>query len=483
MTGHSFLGASLFALLSTAIFASPLAAQTPPPLTVQASTPAGGPKIPATLPLSFDNSDPTGVITTYQPNGPTITKGNPYFTPLGANGRTCFTCHQPNNGWGLSGGWIRMRFNKNPTTDPLFLPVDGAVCPSDPVATPAAAQQAYRLLLSQGLIRVGLAMPANAQFTVAVKSDPDNCTGTPATGLTSPSSGTVNVYRRPLQTANLTFLSAIMWDGREPSLAHQAIDAALTHEQAATAPSATQQKQIVAFESGLFAAQSSDTDAGDLTAAGGGPVALSKTLFTAGINDSVGQNPTGAPFNPAIFSLYNAWSGLTGTDAESQARASIARGQQIFNTKPITITTVAGLNDLPGKRTILGTCGTGHDTPNVGNRSLPLFLNMGIAATAPPGLNATQLPVFALTCSAGAPAGAPNPVLVTDPGRALTTGSCADIGKFKVPELRGLASRAPYFHNGGAGTLNDVLTFYQKRFNIPFTAQERTDLINFLQAL
>jgi cytochrome c peroxidase len=74
-------------------------------------------------------------------------------------------------------------------------------------------------------------------------------------------------------------------------------------------------------------------------------------------------------------------------------------------------------------------------------------------------------------------------VKTTDPGRALITGSWADIGKVKGPILRGLASRAPYFHNGSAGSLADVLTFYDKRFNIGFTAQEQADLIAFLNAL
>ena len=71
----------------------------------------------------------------------------------------------------------------------------------------------------------------------------------------------------------------------------------------------------------------------------------------------------------------------------------------------------------------------------------------------------------------------------TDPGRALVTGLWADIGKVKGPILRGLAARAPYFHNGTAATLSDAVTFYDKRFGIGFTAQEKTDLVNFLNAL
>jgi cytochrome c peroxidase len=50
--------------------------------------------------------------------------------------------------------------------------------------------------------------------------------------------------------------------------------------------------------------------------------------------------------------------------------------------------------------------------------------------------------------------------------RALITGLWADIGKVKGPNLRGLAARAPYFHNGSAESLSDIVTFYEKRFRI-----------------
>ena len=65
----------------------------------------------------------------------------------------------------------------------------------------------------------------------------------------------------------------------------------------------------------------------------------------------------------------------------------------------------------------------------------------------------------------------------------MLTGKWKDIGKFKGPVLRGLAARAPYFHNGSAADLNEVLDFYETRFGLVFTDQERADLIAFLNAL
>src|SRR5262249_33096894 len=74
--------------------------------------------------------------------------------------------------------------------------------------------------------------------------DPYGCNTNPTTGLTGSKTGTVSVYRRVLPTANLGFLSTIMWDGREPSLFSQAVDATLGHAEAAVAPTAAQQQQI-----------------------------------------------------------------------------------------------------------------------------------------------------------------------------------------------------------------------------------------------
>jgi cytochrome c peroxidase len=73
--------------------------------------------------------------------------------------------------------------------------------------------------------------------------------------------------------------------------------------------------------------------------------------------------------------------------------------------------------------------------------------------------------------------------MVTDLGKALLSGSCADVGKVKGPILRGLAARAPFFHNGSAASLDDVVNFYDQRFGIGFTEDEKEDLVAFLGTL
>jgi hypothetical protein len=100
--------------------------------------------------------DPSGLIATDQPGGPTFPPFNAFFQNLGTNGRTCFTCHQPQTGWTVSAANVQTRFNVSLGADPIFRLVDGATCPNDDVSSMTARLTAFQLLLSNGLIRVGL---------------------------------------------------------------------------------------------------------------------------------------------------------------------------------------------------------------------------------------------------------------------------------------------------------------------------------------
>jgi hypothetical protein len=439
--------------------------------------------------IIYDSND-SGILATYRPDGPVLTPGNAFFQPLGSNGRSCFTCHQPHESWSVSAAGARARFAASDGADPLFRLVDGATCPTAKVDTPAQRRRAYRLLTEKGLFRIGLPLPAAPalQFKVNAMRDPYHCTSDRTTGLTSPTAGVMSVYRRPLPSTNLGFITSVMWDGREPDLATQVVDATLGHAQASAAPSDELRDQIVAFESGIFTAQSRDNQAGELRGLGakGGPVMLARQLpkFFLGVNDPTGQNPKGLPFNSKIFNLYKVWRTLPRTDEADQHRLSVARGERIFNTVQFNLTDVGGINDPVTRPVVVASCGTCHDAPNVGSHSIPALLNIGVSnagAFRSPRLDISGLPIFMLECTGGPLAG--KVFETTDPGRALITGDCADIGKFKIPALRGLAARAPYFHNGSAETLDDVVTFYDRRFSIGLTRRQREDLVNFLKTL
>jgi cytochrome c peroxidase len=202
-----------------------------------------------------------------------VTSQNPFFANLGTNGRTCFSCHQPQNGWTVSAASVQARFYASFGADPIFRLVDGATCLTDDVSSIEAKHQTYSLLLGKGLIRIGLSVPVTAEYRIVSVTDPYGCNTNLVTWLTnfgpsSPTTGTVSVYRRPLPATNLGFLTTIMWDGREPTLAQQSIGATLIHAQANVGPTTAQQQQIVSFESGIFTAQIFDNKAQDLTAAG-----------------------------------------------------------------------------------------------------------------------------------------------------------------------------------------------------------------------
>ena len=426
-------------------------------------------------------TDRTGTLGTYSTAGG-IDIANPFFQSLGTNGRSCASCHVAKDGWTITPHDLQARFNYTGGLDPVFRPVDGANCPSADVSTFSARQHAYSLLLDKGLIRISLPMPPGAEFTIQQISDPYDC---PETTTTQPA-----MYRRPLPSTNLDFLSAVMWDGRETvagaiagksidltqSLTNQATDATLGHAQAVNAPTAPQLAQIVGLETGLYTAQAYDEDAGSLTGKGahGGPMPLATQNFYIGINDALGGDPQGAAFNPNAFSLYNDWANMPW----QPSRQSVARGQALFNTLPIEITGVGGLNDALNQPVINGTCTTCHDSPNVGNHSFPVPLAIGTTAyPALSPLDVSGLPVYTVQCNDG------TVVQVTDIGRAMKSGHCADVGKVKGPVLRGLAARAPYFHNGAAATLDDVVDFYNQRFGLNLSDQQHEDLVAFLRAL
>lgn len=453
---------------------------------------AAGGAAQQTTPQSHDGvlvtRDPSGWLQTSTPSG-SIDAGNPFFQSLGSNGRSCNSCHRQTEGWTISAAEVRHRFEATRGTDPIFRPVDGANSPLADVSTLAARVAAYSMLLDHGVIRVSLPVPSNAEFRLTAVDDPYGYASAQALSL----------FRRPLPATNLIWDTAVMWDGRETylpfkppmdagidhedvrvSLASQALHAIMGHEQAALEPGQATLERIVDFESHLFTAQYFDNRAGRLDDDNGmgGADILAQQKFWVGINDSLGNDPTTEPFDPRVMRLFDHWRDpvvLRRSGPWQSGRAAIARGQDLFDSLPIDITGVAGLNDATGKPVIRGTCGTCHDAPNIGNHSVAAPLDIGIADAS---RRTPDMPLYTLTNIRTGQV-----VQTTDPGLAMLTGKWADIGKFKGPNLRGLAARAPYFHNGSAATLRDVVDFYDTRFHIGMSEQQKHDLVAFLSAL
>ncbi|MCW3099683.1 MAG: di-heme enzyme family [Chthonomonadaceae bacterium] len=429
-----------------------------------------------TPPNSMDAPNGEGIsrtLTTY----PKFDLNNPFFQPLGINGRTCATCHPVSQGMAITPDYVYQVFAATQGLDPLFAPVDGANAPNADMSTPAARQANCSMLLTKGLIRVERPIPPNAEFSLLSVDDPYHYANANA----------ISCFRRPLPSTNLRFLASVMWDGRElagqhsiqDALASQARDAVLGHMQALTPPTPTQVAQIIDFETHLYTSQIYDNTAGRLNGPGisAGPASLIQTPFFAGINDAFDLAQNRQPFDPEVFALFEDWLPAPSHQSGSPtpAQQAVARGEKLFNTRQFVIRNVAGLNDLIGKASFKGTCSSCHSVPKVGSNGLALLMNTGIADGS---RRTSDMPLYTLrNKKTGAT------VQTTDPGAALTSGKWGDIGKFKVPSLRGLETQSPYMHNGFSGDLLDILDFYDTRFQIGLTAQEKADLRAFLVTL
>jgi hypothetical protein len=476
-----------------------------------------------TLPAEGSWGDATGRVGILNTAGDVSTQGHPFFEPLGTNGRACVTCHQPADAMSLSAATVRARWQQTHGKDPLFAAVDGANCPNLDVAD----EKSHSLLLERGLLRVFLPWPPRApdgsaiepDFTIEVVRDPTGCNTDPEYGLTS-AAPTISVYRRPRPAANLKYVTAaafgvgpfnakdaqpaahdpetgklvnmnMMADAREPTLKSQALSAIVTHLEG-RAPSAAVLDRLLAFEAQIYTAQSYDVRAGDLVERGG-PAAFGPRAMADGRTSVLGNNVTNF-----VFPIGDAWREIARTgdaahDARAAARESIARGHDVFFYRTFWIKDAMHLNTVglgnPVKRTCATCHGmhmTGMDTANgwmdIGTTNLPWATE---TPQSPWAKQAPEMPLFKITCDKSV---APHPFLgrviyTQDPGRALITGRCNDVGTIVMQQFRGLAARAPYFSNGSARDLRELVDFYDRRFNIQYSEREKQDLVNFLGAL
>lgn len=392
-----------------------------------------------------------------------VDPANPFFQPLGANGRACGDCHKVDQGWTITPWAIRARFEESEGTDVLFKPHDTAVAPNVDVSTLEARRKAYALILSRGIVRIGLGVPATAEFEVSEIDDPYSFAT--ATSL--------SVYRRPLPVSNLAFASTVSWDARltvpgktiAEDLAEQANKANRGHGQATFDLPMETRNAIVQFETTTFSATSSMLFVGALDQGGarGGPAALASEPFYIGINSR--NDPTGKPFDAHSMTLFDAWRNPEPDTLQEWARDVVARGAKIFGEPRLKL--------ADGSR---GSCSGCHNAPNVGSGSVSaLTFDIGVADES---RRESDVPLYTLRNKTTG-----ETRKVTDPGRGLITGKWADIGKFKAPSLRDVAARAPYFHDGSAPTLFHVVAHYKDRFDADLDDRDVFDLVAFLSAL
>jgi cytochrome c peroxidase len=357
-----------------------------------------------------------------------------FFTPQGSNGRHCGTCHAPGDGWSITPSTVTSLFLATDGTDPIFVNNLDTDTPTSDMSTPEARWSATTML-RQGKFTRRVSPPAVRDYAVIAASDPFGV------GTTS----SLWFFRRPLPTANFRS-HTVMWDGANTvgtvlrdGLIKQARGNVTGAQQGAPAPDPII-FDIVDDELALSHAQLIDAAAGALDSDGahGGPEAASAQ-----------------PLVDARFDLYDAWE-----HSGAPARRQIFRGQEIFNTV-----------NAPSGRTCRG-C---HSAANNGQNVNGTLFDIGASR---PELARPDMAVYTFQRTSDGAI-----VQSTDPGRGIRSGNFADLNKFKTPNLRGLAARAPYFHNGIADTLLDVVKHYERTLGFVFTAQEEADLVAFLRSL
>lgn len=459
-----------------------------------------------TFPAKLDYTNEHGVLRTLLVDGPMETEGHPFFEPLGPNGRACVTCHQPADGMALSAKSAAERWDKTGGKDPLFAAYDGSNCPS----LPQSEKASHSLLIERGLIRIERKWPVEQwnerqvtpDFTIDVTYDPNGCNTGPEYG---PEAGKISVYRRPRPIGNMKYLLAVgfaydpkqglplptdpdtgqpmsgnlMADGRVGNLRLQMEEAGATHLGMLKRISENDRKRIRDFEMRLFAAQQiGKGGAVDDAGATGGPAALRDS--EPGALGSIGF---------PVWGEFAAWETMTEAQKARLSpqqlafRQSVARGARIFREKTFLITDSAGITTPMGfGNPVRNACNFCHNMTRMGNDVAPGQVDLG-TTTLPFADPFDDLPLFRITCLKE-----PHPYYgrtfyTYDPGFALTTGRCEDVGKITLQSMRGLSARAPYFSNGLAKDLREVVDYYERRYNIGYTEQEKQDLVNLMSVL
>lgn len=390
------------------------------------------------LETAIENGQPfrnaAGHVATFSTQG-LVDLTSEYFQPQGSNGRSCATCHAPQEAWSITPATIQQLFDQTEGTHPIFNQLD-ANNPGADLSTIAAREAAFSMLLSRAVFRRGGALRDPREWDLVEVDDPHGFAN--LTRLVH--------WRRAMPTINFALGSAVVnWDSgnsvgvdQRAGLENQARRNVAVAQQGSAAP-AEVIANIVDFETALFTAQISALGIGRLDADGarGGPQALASMPRVAG-----------------RFDLFDAWIGH-----DNPRRAQIARGQALFN----------GVNAGGSS------CSACHNSANDGTNINGILFDIGTASAA---ARTPDLPLYTFRNRTTGEIRQ-----LTDAGRGNVSGWWSDLGRFKAPTLRALVARAPYFHNGIAAAVEDVIRHYEVHLGFIFTDAERADLAAFLKAL
>ena len=288
------------------------------------------------LPNNFPQRNPGGYGATFSSQGEVDLTGE-YFQPQGSNGRSCATCHLPEEAWAITPGTLQRLFDHTGGMHPIFNRLDSNN-EALPVGSLAERLAAYSMLLSRGVFRRGGTPRAGSEWELIAVDDPHAFANL----------NRLVHWRRVMPTINFALGSAtVNWDGgnsvgsdQHAGLINQATRNVVGAQQGPAAPPEVL-ADIVAFEESLFTGQLIVLGVGRLDDDGarGGPEALSTMTR-----------------RPGRFDLFDAW-----LASENPRRAQIARGQELFNTRG---------------------CGSCHDSANNGTNTSNRLFDIGTASAA-----------------------------------------------------------------------------------------------------
>src|SRR5215213_10169313 len=273
---------------------------------------------PNQIPNNRPAPNPNGAAATFSTEGSVNLTGE-YFQAQGTNGRSCATCHIPEEAWGINPGTLQRLFTETDGKHPVFNKLDA----NNPDALPAEPTEeqlltSYSMLLSRGVFRRGGTPLATKREDGTLVREWDLIAVEDPHGYAN--LNRLVHWRRVMPTINHPLGSAtINWDGGNTvgtdiheGLVKQVKGNVKGAQQGPEAP-AEVVNEIVAFTESLFTAQLLVPGVGRLDADGarGGPEALANMGRAAG-----------------RFDLFDAWAGH-----ENPRRAQIARGQEVFNNK------------------------------------------------------------------------------------------------------------------------------------------------------
>ncbi|AKT38186.1 c-type cytochrome [Chondromyces crocatus] len=436
------------------------------------------------------------------PSQPTTTV-EPLFNEAfqSTNGRSCATCHVPEDNFALTSEHVVRRFETNPN-DPLFAAIDA----DDPTAETLTFDH-----LKKGLVRVWITLPDNMDQLDEVGN------------VITAADRRIFVWRSVPSIADAALTAPYQLDGRVETLEEQAQEAITGHSEGG-AVSQTDLARIAAFERSIFTSDRARKIADELAS---GVAFDDLGDVEASLSLSPQEQRGKELYEKTCEACHGGASKTKIKDREIHALAfpALKADGNVLYQVPATDPPTPVLAHEPENEFInIGSAmenflvqigATEHQSftrdvsfPSYRFRFYKDASRTEIVTDLPPALPPDNPFEFAVDDD-GNPISGPNffpQLFTTDPGRAAITGNPYDFEAFDIPTLRGIAKTAPYWHNNISETLEEVVDLYSDHlfskfpsFTQPgekeqdpdgdigppeaFTANQKKDLVAYLKRL